>query len=233
MALTDKQQRFVKEYLVDLNATQAAIRAGYSQKTAGSIGEENLRKPEIAAAIQEAMEARSRRTEITADRVLQELAKIGFADIRKAVKWGATVMVPCSPEVADVFIRTDGSEADFPEDDIDEELEGQAHGGALKRNRRIAPTGTIALRAHTDIALVPSDEIDDDTAAAISEVRQTKEGLAIKMHDKKGALVDIGRHLGMFKDKLELSGGLTKAEELSDDELAALAAGRSKGAAAP
>jgi len=198
MPLTDKQQRFVEEYLIDLNATQAAIRAGYSAKTAGSIGEENLRKPEIAAAIQEAQEARSKRTEITADRVLQELAKIGFADIRKAVRWGATVAVPV------------------------EYGEGEEH----------ADNGD-PVRVHTDLALVASDEIDDETAAAIAEIRQTKEGLAIKMHDKKGALVDIGRHLGMFKDKLELSGGLTKAEELSDDELAALAAGRSKGAAAP
>lgn len=56
MALTDKQRRFVEEYLVDLNATQAAIRAGYSKKTAGQIGDENLRKPEIAKAVQEEQE---------------------------------------------------------------------------------------------------------------------------------------------------------------------------------
>src|SRR3546814_8117 len=90
MALTDKQRRFVEEYLVDLNATQAAIRAGYSKKTAASIGEENLRKPDIAKAIQEAQAARSKRTEITQDQVLKELAKIGFADIRKAIRWGGT-----------------------------------------------------------------------------------------------------------------------------------------------
>lgn len=70
MALTAKQQMFVKEYLVDLNATQAAIRAGYSAKTARQIGDENLSKPDIAAAIQEAMDKRSERTEITADYVL-------------------------------------------------------------------------------------------------------------------------------------------------------------------
>lgn len=54
MALTAKQQRFVEEYLVDLNATQAAVRAGYSKKTAGAIGGENLEKPEIQEAIQKA-----------------------------------------------------------------------------------------------------------------------------------------------------------------------------------
>lgn len=68
--LTPKQQTFVREYLVDLNATQAAIRAGYSAKTAGAIGDENLKKPEIAQAVQAAMDERAQRTEITADYVL-------------------------------------------------------------------------------------------------------------------------------------------------------------------
>lgn len=86
--LTAKQALFAKEYIVDLVATQAAIRAGYSQKTAGQIGFELLQKPEIQAAIAEEMRARSKRTEITADRVLEEFAKIGFADIRNAVQWG-------------------------------------------------------------------------------------------------------------------------------------------------
>lgn len=67
------------EYLVDLNATEAAKRAGYSEKTAYSIGFENLRKPEIQEAVQAAMDARAQRTEITQDRVLQELAAIGFS----------------------------------------------------------------------------------------------------------------------------------------------------------
>lgn len=76
MALTAKQQMFVKEYLVDLNATQAAVRAGYSAKTAGQIGDEILKKPEIAAAVQAGMDARSQRTEITADYVLSGIQEI-------------------------------------------------------------------------------------------------------------------------------------------------------------
>lgn len=83
MALNDKQQRFVDEYLKDLNATQAAIRAGYSAKTAYAIAEKLLRKAEIQEAIQAAMKARSKRTEVTQDRVLQELARIAFFDPRK------------------------------------------------------------------------------------------------------------------------------------------------------
>ena len=81
--LTPKQKRFVDEYLIDLNATQAAIRAGYSKKTAYSMGQENLKKPEIKRAIQKAMQKQQERTEITQDRVLLEYARIAFFDPRK------------------------------------------------------------------------------------------------------------------------------------------------------
>jgi phage terminase small subunit len=164
--LNAKQATFVREYLIDLNATQAAIRAGYSPKTAGQIGDENLRKPEIAAAVQSAMAERAGRTEITADRVLRELGKIGFADIRKAVSW--------QPNVTGMVENDDGTE-------------------------RLAVTNHVQL--------VSSDEIDDDTAAALAEVSQTSTGgLRVKLHDKRGALESIGRHLGMFKDRVEHSG---------------------------
>ncbi len=83
MALTPKQKRFVAEYLLDLNATAAAIRAGYSKKTAEVIGYENLRKPQIEAAINQAIQEREKRTEITQDMVLRETAKLAFFDIRK------------------------------------------------------------------------------------------------------------------------------------------------------
>jgi len=86
--LTDKQQRFVEEYLLDLNATKAAIRAGYSKKSARQQGAENLSKPVIQAAIQQAMDERSLRTEIKADQVIEELARIGFSDITHYIKTG-------------------------------------------------------------------------------------------------------------------------------------------------
>jgi len=73
VALTAKQERFVAEYLIDLNATQAAIRAGYSAKTANVIGPENLVKPCVAEAITAATKARSERTEITQDYVLSTI----------------------------------------------------------------------------------------------------------------------------------------------------------------
>jgi phage terminase small subunit len=73
MPLTDKQECFVEEYLIDLNATQAAIRSGYSEKTAHAIGPENLSKPEISAAITEAQAERSARTSVTQDYVLESI----------------------------------------------------------------------------------------------------------------------------------------------------------------
>lgn len=79
--LTEKQKAFVEEYLVDLNATQAAIRAGYSQKTARKIGNENLTKPDIQQAIAEAKKERSERTKVNADWLLKRLADEAEADL--------------------------------------------------------------------------------------------------------------------------------------------------------
>lgn len=78
--LNEKQQRFVEEYMIDLNATQAAIRAGYSVKNAASIGAQLLKKTQVQRAIARAKAERSRRTGITQDRVLQELARIAFVN---------------------------------------------------------------------------------------------------------------------------------------------------------
>ena len=79
--LTPKQQRFVEEYLIDLNATQAAIRAGYSEKTADSIGLQLLRTTQVAEAIAEAQAKREERTQIDADYVLKRLVEIDQMDV--------------------------------------------------------------------------------------------------------------------------------------------------------
>ncbi len=81
LKLTPKQARFVEEYGVDLNATQAAIRAGYSPRTAKVIASQNLTKLNIQAAIAEAQAARAKRTKVTGDAVVTELALIGFAEL--------------------------------------------------------------------------------------------------------------------------------------------------------
>lgn len=168
--LTPKQRAFVREYLVDLNATQAAIRAGYAESGASVEGSRLLANAKVASAVESAMALRAVRTEITADRVLTELAKIGFSDIRKAVKWHSALI----------------TEEDNPD------------GGDIAVIKTVV-TNTVQM--------VASDEIDDDTAACISEVSQTATGgVKIKLHDKRAALVDIGRHLGMFKERVEHTG---------------------------
>lgn len=181
--LTPKQRAFVREYLIDLNATQAAIRAGYAEVSASAEGSRLLGNVKVAAAVEAAMKSRAERTDITADRVLKELAKIGFADIRKAVKWQSAMI----------------TEEDNPD------------GGDIAVIKTVV-TNTVQM--------VASDELDDETAAAIAEVSQNATGgVKIKLHDKRAALVDIGRHLGMFKDRVEHSGpngGPIEMREVSD-----------------
>lgn len=164
--LTPKQRAFVREYLIDLNATQAAIRAGYSENTAQEQSSRLLSNVMVKKAVDAAMKLRADRTEITADRVLKELAKIGFSDLRKAVRWESALV----------------TEEDNPD------------GGDIAIIKRIVTNR---------VELVASDDLDDDTAAAISEISQNATGgVKIKLHDKKAALVDLGRHLGLFTDNV-------------------------------
>ena len=157
--MTKKQKRFIEEYLVDMNATQAAIRSGYSPDTAKSIGSENLTKPDIQARIAKAMAERSRRTGVNADRAVMELAKIAFVN---------------ASDVIDA-----------------------------------------------DTATLKPDATPEDTAAIQSVKVKTfgEDGLEreIKMADKLKALELLGKHLGMFKDKVELSGSLETEKTKLDD----------------
>ena len=99
MALTPKQQLFVEEYLIDLNATQAAIRAGYSPNNADKIGSELLGKTRVSEAIKIAMAERSRRTGINQDRILAELAKIALVNPARVVNFDeATIREDALPE---------------------------------------------------------------------------------------------------------------------------------------
>lgn len=86
--LTDRQERFVQEYLIDLNATQAAIRAGYAAKDADVQGPRLLGNVGVAEAVARAKAERSARIGLTADAVLEELAAIGFARMPDYAEWG-------------------------------------------------------------------------------------------------------------------------------------------------
>lgn len=147
--LTDKQQKFIEEYLIDLNATQAAIRAGYSVQTAKEIGSENLTKPNIQNAIAKAMAERSKRIGINQDRVVLELARIAFVKITDVAN-------------EDASIRSDATDDDL------------ACIESLKVKRSDSETGS-------------------------SEERE------IKLAPKMKALELLGKHLGMWNDKLDVN----------------------------
>lgn len=98
-ALTPQQERFVSEYLIDLNATQAATRAGYSAKTAYSQGQRLLKDVEVAKAIETGQAALAKRNEVTQDDVLNELRKMAFSDIRKV--YGPDGKLLPIPELSD------------------------------------------------------------------------------------------------------------------------------------
>ena len=157
--MTKKQKRFIEEYLIDLNATQAAIRAGYSPDTAKSIGSENLTKPDIKTRIAKAMAERSRRTGVNADRVVMELAKIAFVNANDVI---------------------------------------DAETATLKPNA--APEDTAAIQS-VKVKTFGEDGLERE----------------IKMADKLKALELLGKHLGMFKDKVELSGSLETEKTKLDD----------------
>ncbi len=165
--LTPKQEMFVKEYLIDLNATQAALRAGYSEKTAYRTGADNLKKPQIQEAIRQAMQKREQRTEITADKVLEEYAKLGFSDVTDYLQ-----------VVTERVLVGHDKETGEPISDISQFV-------LMKDTKDISP----------------------EKLAAISEVKQHKDGsISFKLHDKRGALDSIAKHLGMFTERIEHTG---------------------------
>jgi phage terminase small subunit len=159
MSLTAKQLRFVEAYLLDPNGKKAAIAAGYSPKSAEVEGSRLLSNAKVAAELSARRKILEIRTGITPERVLQELGKLGFSDIRQVIQWRANVT------------------------HMDEDEDGEPR-----------------LSVSSQVTINDSDAISDEAAAAILEVSQTKDGaLKVKMHDKLGALVKIGQHLGMFK----------------------------------
>ena len=149
--MTPKQKAFVDEYLIDLNATQAAIRAGYSSKNADKIGHELLGKTRVSESISQAMAERSRRTGISQDRVIRELAKIAFVNASDVI----------DPEDASVLVDA----------------------------------------AREDLACIQSVKVKQMTGEKGDMTERE-----VKLADKLRALELLGKHLGMWTDKLELEG---------------------------
>lgn len=148
--MTDKQKRFVEEYLIDLNATQAAIRAGYSVKTANEQGSQLLAKLSIQEEIAKAMAERSRRTGINQDRVVLELAKIALVNAGNLI----------DPE--DASIKPDADD--------------------------------------NDLACIQSVKVK-----TMCTDKGTSTEREVKLYDKKAALELLGKHLGMWNDKMDVN----------------------------
>lgn len=165
--MTKKQNLFCEEYLIDLNATQAAIRAGYSPDSAGDIGSENLKKPEIRARIDRALAERSRRTGVNADRVIRELARVAFVNAPDVINLSTAELQP------------DASEED---------------------------TAAIASVKVKTIPAADGQGIERE----------------IKLADKLKALELLGKHLGMYTDKVNLSGAMSIqiVDDVEDDNVA-------------
>ena len=172
MSLTPKQERFVAEYLIDLNATQAAIRAGYSEKTAQQQGSRLLLNVKVQEAIAKGQNKTAAKLEITKERIVEELAKIGFSNMLDYMRAG-----------------TDGDPyLDF---------------SSLTREQAAA------------LAEVTVEDFKDGRGEDARDVRRIK----FKLHDKKGALVDLAKMLGFMVEKHEHTGEISLTVSQEDAEL--------------
>jgi phage terminase small subunit len=166
--MEDKQEAFAKEYVIDYNATQAAIRAGYSEKTAYSQGNRLLKKVEVQAMIKKLEAEASKRTQVSKDMVIRELARVAFVDARK--------LFDENGKPKDIRMLDDDTAAALASVDIYEEFDYNGDGKEL--------TG------------------------------YTKK---YKWADKLRALEMLGKHLGMFTDKVHVEGSVdTGADKLAN-----------------
>lgn len=150
--LNDRQRLFVAEYMKDLNATRAAIRAGYSKRSAHNQGQRMIKNDYVGAAIAQAMRERVERVIADGDDVLRELTRLGLSDMRDHVEWG-----PDGVKLKESAGLTDGAAAAVKDVSMSKEVRYDKNGDRI--------------------------ETVDTT---------------VKLHDKKGPLELLARHLGLF-----------------------------------
>lgn len=148
--MIERQKRFAEEYLIDLNATRA-YKAAYpnvkKDETAAAAAARLLKNVKVKAYIDEQMQKRAKRTEVTQDKVVAELAKIGFARI----------------------------------------------------------TDFVEIDSQNNVIIRSTDKMDENKIGAIAGIKEGQNGIEVKMNDKVKALELLGRHLGMWNDKQEIT----------------------------
>jgi phage terminase small subunit len=187
--ITDKQKKFADEYLIDLNGARA-YRTAYptcvNDKSAFVSSSRLLKNVKVAAYLEQRMKDRERRTEITQDAVLKELAAVAFS---KATDYAKVV------EKQMVYVTDEGVRIPLTDD----------NGNPIMT---------------TDVEFTLSDQLTPEQIKAISGIKKGKFGLEVATNDKIRALELIGRHLGMFKDKIEITGEVNNPfQGLSTEEL--------------
>lgn len=220
-ALTPKQERFVAQYLVDQNGTAAAKRAGYSERTAHVMAQQNLRQPAIKAAIETATKVMLGKLGSKAEDVLQQLVDIANADPRELISFHRTCCRFCWG-VNFLYQRTanemERAKAAFA-----------ATVAEAKRERAKAPgrfdsQGGIGYNAKRDpnpecqecfgdgvgqSFIADTRTIGHAAARLYAGVKQTKDGFEVKLHSIPAALEMLCRHHGLFNDKQQVTGDLT------------------------
>ena len=210
MDLTARQQRFVDEYLIDLNATQAAIRAGYSAKTAEPQASRLLTNVKVSQAVAVAMNARAERLHVDADWVLRRWVEIAQADPNELIQYRRG----CCPEC-----WGDGD----PSKDREPNPECTKCGG----------------EGHGRVHLSDTRTLTGSAKRLYAGVQLGRDGIKVNMRDQDAAVANIARHLGMFPTKVEVTGKdggpieLRRANEMTDDELATIVATGRRGVIDP
>jgi len=223
--LTPLQARFVDEYLIDLNAAQAAIRAGYSEKNAAKIGPETLGKTSVQAAIQRRQKDLARRTEITQEKVLERWWKLATADPNElmqhrreccrhcygrdhAYQWRDEqeffdALADAQRQQEDVIKKREMSGREIPDVVMPTNEGGYGFDSTLTPHAKCPACDGVGYgRAHFE----DTRHLSEGARLLYAGVKQTKEGMEIKVHDQAKALENVARHLGMFNDKIRLGG---------------------------
>ncbi|MAO52137.1 MAG: terminase small subunit [Pusillimonas sp.] len=209
MSLNPKQARFVEEYLVDLNGTRAAIRAGYSEKTADQQASRLLTNVKVARAIAEAQQKLSERTHITQEMVLQRWWQLANVDMNDLVEYRRECCRHCWGK----GFKYQWTEQEYAKEsrsakNLKKPAPDCSGGFGYLSNRAPNPAcPECAGEGHGKIHVKDSRKLSGPARMAFAGVKIGKDGLQVLAADREKALENVARHLGMFNDKLDLTSG--------------------------